>query len=114
MCCVLPIVGILIGAQHTAAQDKADLRDVNGGSCSAGKFENQGAVQMFFFCKRANLKPAGHRKVTLDEHLVWMRAQHEAGTIILSGPSPDLKLGMYLIRAGSPEEADRIAASDPY
>jgi len=69
---------------------------------------------MFFFCKRTNLKPPGHRKVTLDEHLVWMRAQHEAGTIILSGPSPDLKLGMYLIRAGSSEEADRIAASDPY
>jgi len=45
---------------------------------------------MFFFCKRTNLKPPGHRKVTLDEHLVWMRAQHEAGTIILSGPSPDL------------------------
>jgi uncharacterized protein YciI len=74
----------------------------------------KGAVQMFFFCKRTNLKPPGHRKVTLDEHLVWMRAQHETGAIILSGPSPDLTVGMYLIRAGSPEEAVRIAASDRY
>lgn len=69
---------------------------------------------MFFFCKRSNLKPPGQRKTTLDEHLVWMRQQHEAGTILLSGPSPDLKLGMYLIRAGSREQAEQIAASDPY
>lgn len=69
---------------------------------------------MFFFCKRSNLKSPGQRKTTLEEHLVWMREQHEAGTIILSGPSPDLKLGMYLIRAGSREDAERIAASDPY
>ena len=39
---------------------------------------------------------------------------HEARKIVLSGPSPDLKLGMYLIRAGSLEETHRIAASDPY
>lgn len=38
---------------------------------------------------------------------------HEARKIVLSGPSPDLKLGMYLIRAGS-LETHRIAASDPY
>lgn len=69
---------------------------------------------MFFFCKRSHLKPPGERKATLDEHLVWMEEQHVRGTIIFSGPSPDLKLGMYLIRAKSYEEADRIAASDPY
>ena len=69
---------------------------------------------MFFFCKRSHLKPPGQRKATLDEHLVWMEEQHQAGTIIFSGPSPDLKLGMYLIRAKSREEADRIAAGDPY
>jgi len=39
---------------------------------------------------------------------------HEARKIVLSGPSPDLKLGMYLIRAGSLEDTHRIAASDPY
>jgi uncharacterized protein YciI len=69
---------------------------------------------MWFFCKRANLKPPGQRNATLDEHLVWMKQQHESGKIILSGPSPDLQLGMYLIRAGSREEAEEIAASDPY
>jgi uncharacterized protein YciI len=43
-----------------------------------------------------------------------MKAQHEAGTIVMSGPSPDLRFGMYLIRAASREQAERIAASDPY
>jgi uncharacterized protein YciI len=69
---------------------------------------------MWFFCKRTHLKEPGQRKATLDEHLVWMRRQHEAGCIVMSGPSPDLRVGMYLIRAESAAEADRIAASDPY
>ena len=69
---------------------------------------------MFFFCKRSNLKPFGQRKSSLDEHLAWIKEQHEAGTILMSGPSPDLSLGMYLIRAKSREEAESIAASDPY
>ncbi len=43
-----------------------------------------------------------------------MKQQHEAGRIVLSGPTPDRKVGMYLIRAGSREEAEQIAASDPY
>jgi uncharacterized protein YciI len=69
---------------------------------------------MWFFCIRTNLKEPGKRAATLDEHLVWMKQQHEHGRILMSGPSPDLKLGMYLIRADSREAADRIAASDPY
>jgi len=69
---------------------------------------------MWFFCKRTNLKPPGERTSTLDIHLAWMKQQHLAGTIVMSGPSPDLKLGMYLIRADSREHAERIAASDPY
>jgi uncharacterized protein YciI len=69
---------------------------------------------MWFFCKRTHLKPPGARAATLDTHLAWMQEQHAAGTIVMSGPSPDLTLGMYLIRAQSREEAERIAASDPY
>ncbi|MDP6561124.1 MAG: YciI family protein [Candidatus Binatia bacterium] len=37
-----------------------------------------------------------------------------AGRILFSGPTPDRKLGIYVIRAGSREEAERIAGSDPY
>jgi uncharacterized protein YciI len=69
---------------------------------------------MWFFCKRANLRPPGQRKSTLDLHLAWMKEEHVAGRILMSGPSPDLRYGMYLIVAGSREEAERIAASDPY
>jgi uncharacterized protein YciI len=43
-----------------------------------------------------------------------MKRQHEEGTIVLSGPSPDHALGMYLIRAPARQDAERIAASDPY
>ena len=69
---------------------------------------------MWFFCKRTNLKPPHERSSTLDLHLAWMQTQHATGKILLSGPSPDLKLGLYLIRADSRDEAECIAASDPY
>jgi uncharacterized protein YciI len=69
---------------------------------------------MWFFCTRTNVRAPGERRSTLDIHLEWMKAQHEAGHIVMSGPSPDLKLGMYLIRASSRDEAEAIASSDPY
>jgi uncharacterized protein YciI len=50
----------------------------------------------------------------LDDHLVWMRAQHEAGTILFSGPSSDRKYGIYVIKADSRAEAEAIASGDPY
>ena len=43
-----------------------------------------------------------------------MKLQHKAGKILFSGPTTDRKYGVYVIRAGSKEEADKIAASDPY
>jgi uncharacterized protein YciI len=69
---------------------------------------------MWFFCRREHLREPGKRQSSLEEHFVWMKAQHDAGSIVMSGPSPDLKYGMYLIRARTYEEAERIAASDPY
>ncbi len=69
---------------------------------------------MWYLAQRRAVKPREEWTVSLDEHLVWMREQHEAGRIVLSGPTPDRKLGMYLIRARSRDEAERIAASDPY
>ena len=60
------------------------------------------------------MKPRDQFTVTLDQHLVWMQQQHEAGRILFSGPTPDRSRGIYVIRAGSREEAERIAASDPF
>ena len=69
---------------------------------------------MWYLILRRASKPREEWTVTLDQHLVWMRQQHQAGKIVLSGPTPDRKLGIYLIRAGSRQEAEQIAASDPY
>ncbi|MFE4668767.1 YciI family protein [Streptomyces sp. NPDC056716] len=50
----------------------------------------------------------------LDEHLVWMKQQHDLGNIVLSGPDSTRLVGLYLIRARSLEAAEAIAASDPF
>jgi uncharacterized protein YciI len=69
---------------------------------------------MWFLCQRQSRIPREQWTVTLDQHFVWMKRMHEEGKIILSGPSADRKYGMYLIRAGSKEEAEKIAAGDPF
>ena len=43
-----------------------------------------------------------------------MKAQHEAGKILFSGPTTDRKYGVYVIRASTKDEAEKIAATDPY
>ena len=69
---------------------------------------------MWYLALRRNLQPRESWTVSLDEHLSWMRQQHLAGTIALSGPTPDRSRGLYLIRAGSRSEAESIAAGDPF
>ena len=69
---------------------------------------------MWYLAMRRSLQPREQWTVTLDEHLSWMRHQHLAGTIVMSGPTPDRKLGLYLIRAASRAEAEQIAGSDPF
>jgi uncharacterized protein YciI len=60
------------------------------------------------------VKPRNEWTVTLDEHLAWMKRQHETGKIVKSGPTPDRQYGQYLVRAESRHEAEAIAASDPF
>ncbi|ERR687885_656006 len=69
---------------------------------------------MWYITLRRNVRPREEWTVTLDQHLAWMRAQHEAGTILFSGPSADRKYGIYVIRAASRAEAEAIAGSDPF
>jgi uncharacterized protein YciI len=51
---------------------------------------------------------------TLDEHLNWIKEQHDSGVILFSGPKADYSMGIYLVRAASREAAESIAASDPF
>ncbi len=69
---------------------------------------------MWYLIQRRAIRPRAEWTVSLDQHLVWMKQQHDAGRILFSGPTADRKLGIYVIRAGSKEEAEAVAASDPY
>lgn len=69
---------------------------------------------MFAICLRRPSIPRDQWTTSLDTHLKWMEQQHKKGTILLSGPSPDRTLGIYLIKAEDRAEAEKVAASDPY
>ncbi len=57
--------------------------------------------------------PSNKNRASVAEHLAWMRAQHDRGAVLISGPSADGALGIYVIRAGSHEHATALAATDP-
>lgn len=61
---------------------------------------------------RRPIKPREEGTVTFDQQLAWVKQQHEAGTILLSGPTSDRRFGIYVIRAANKAEAEKIAASD--
>lgn len=69
---------------------------------------------MWYLILRRPVKPREEWTVTLDQHLAWMKQQHESGNILFSGPTTDRKYGVYVIRAVTRPEAEKIAASDPY
>jgi uncharacterized protein YciI len=69
---------------------------------------------MWYLVLRRPIKPREEWTVSLDQHLAWMKQQHDSGQILFSGPTTDRKYGVYVIRAGSKDEADKIAAGDPY
>jgi uncharacterized protein YciI len=50
---------------------------------------------------------------TLNAHLSWLHTMHNQGTIIMSGPSADLSLGIFVMRAQNAAEATRLASGDP-
>ena len=69
---------------------------------------------MWYLILRRPLRPREEWTVSLDQHLAWMKQQHEAGRILFSGPTPDRTLGIYVIRANSRQEAEKIASGDPF
>ena len=69
---------------------------------------------MYYLCQRFPLRPRSEWTITLQEHLDWMQSLHEAGMVVMSGPSRDRSVSLYLIRATSRQEAEAIAATDPF
>lgn len=68
----------------------------------------------YFLCMRYPLRPRSEWEVTLQEHLDWMRDRHADGSVVVSGPSRDRSVSLYLIRSEDLDTAERIAAADPF
>lgn len=62
---------------------------------------------------RHDLHPVAVDDPVLRRHLSWMRAQHDRGTIVMSGPARDRNSGLYVMRAQSRDDAARVATEDP-
>jgi uncharacterized protein YciI len=69
---------------------------------------------MWYLVMRRPIKRREEWTVNLDQHLLWMKQQHDNGSILFSGPTPDRKFGIYVVNAGSRAQAEEIANSDPY
>ena len=50
----------------------------------------------------------------LGEHRSWVLRQHDAGNIVISGPTPDRALGIMVFRSTSQAEVEAILRSEPW
>jgi caffeoyl-CoA O-methyltransferase len=69
---------------------------------------------VWYLIIRRDVQPRAQWTAALDEHLAWMREQHFAGRVLFSGPTVDIRTGIYVISASSRAEAERIAGDDPF
>lgn len=49
----------------------------------------------------------------MEDHSRWMERQHRSGNVLFSGPTPDRRMGIYVVRAASTDEAQSIIQTDP-
>ncbi|MGW7003932.1 YciI family protein [Streptomyces sp. NPDC054933] len=68
---------------------------------------------IWYLVIRRGKRPAAESPRILEDHLAWMRDQHEQGTVLISGPSSDPTTGLYVVRARSHSVAEAIAQGDP-
>ena len=52
--------------------------------------------------------------VSLDEHLAWMKRQHESGHVLFSGPTSDHQYGIMVLKAPTLESARETLSTDPF
>jgi uncharacterized protein YciI len=48
------------------------------------------------------------------DHLAYLTALYEDGTVVLAGPVGDGSGAMMVLQVGSEEEAERVVKNDPY
>ena len=68
---------------------------------------------MFIFSLRY-IGPMDRVDALLADHIAWLKAGNEAGQFIAWGRKVPRDGGMIFARAGSREEAEALAASDPF
>ena len=69
-------------------------------------------VNWYLAIRRMTEPPASWRDL-LPAHLAWLKDMHDTGTIIMSGPGTEPRLGIYIMRAPGSAEATRIVHADP-
>lgn len=83
----------------------------------ADRHRSRMLMKDYYLMRRIPLAPERKAAVHLD-HLRWIVGQEKAGRIFVTGPAwaPDgsPREGMTLFRAANQQEAETLAASDPF
>lgn len=69
---------------------------------------------LFVIIGRDSDKARELRPIHRDEHLAALRDLLDAGKLVLAGPFTDKSGSLVIVEVGSEEEANAIAAADPY
>jgi uncharacterized protein YciI len=67
----------------------------------------------WYLAIRRMTEPTAAWRDLLPAHFAWLKPMHDEGTIIMSGPSKDGSLGIYVMRATDASAATRAVQADP-
>jgi uncharacterized protein YciI len=79
-----------------------------------GRQLNWHAAIMSFFVLEYRYADLDARARVRPDHLAYLKALHESGTVVLAGPVGDGSGAMMVLQAGSEEEARQVIQGDPY
>jgi uncharacterized protein YciI len=81
---------------------------------SAGTWRKYDAPRGLFLVISKEVDASVDRAPHHGPHLDWLNAGHDTEQILLSGPSRDRALGIYVVRAASADDARKFVDTDPY
>ena len=69
---------------------------------------------MWYLVLSRTVRSNEDRQDRTPAHRDWLDAQHRAGRMLFSGPITDGSHGVYVLLAANQQEAEALAAQDPY
>jgi uncharacterized protein YciI len=69
---------------------------------------------MWYLVVSRALNSSEEHAARIQPHIDWLEAHHRAGRVLASGPTADLRCGIFIVLGASRAEVEALVAADPF